>query len=81
MTTNTFPVGTQVVLRHDIDRYPHFIAKAGMVGVVVDVGDPQIAIAVRFNEPIPGAEDWENEVHWYADGGSDEDYASDLRVL
>ena len=59
-----FPVGTRVRVRHDVWRYPHFIAPAGAEGVVVDVGDSQVLLAVRLDEPVPGAEEWGNEVHW-----------------
>jgi hypothetical protein len=70
-----FPVGALVRLRHDVDRYPHFIAPADSIGVVVDVGDSSV-FAVRLDEPLPGAEDWENEVHW----SNDEDPADDLEL-
>jgi len=57
-----FRLGMRVALVHDIDRFPHFIAKAGAVGevVYVDVG----TLAVRMDEHVPGAEDWNNEVVW-----------------
>jgi hypothetical protein len=59
------PVGSRVKLLHDEVRYPHFIAPAGALGVVVDVGDPTIELAVRLDEHLEGAEDWSNEVHWF----------------
>jgi hypothetical protein len=70
---SAFPVGSRVRLVHDVERYPHFIARAGSVGTVVDIGDPQI-FAVRLDEFLPGAEGWGNEVHWqnYADDPSED---------
>lgn len=59
-----FQSGDRVRLIHDVDRYPHFIAPAGATGTVVDHGDPSIALAVRLDEILEGAEEWENEVHW-----------------
>lgn len=59
--------GTRVRLRHDVDRYPHFIAPAGALGTVVDIGDESI-LAVVLDDYLPGAQDWANEVHWSVDG-------------
>jgi hypothetical protein len=56
--------GSRVELVVDVDRYPHFVAPAGSTGTVVDHGDPQIVLAVRLDEPLAGAEEWDNEVHW-----------------
>jgi hypothetical protein len=58
-------IGSRVELVADVERYPHFIAPAGATGVVVDLGDPGIVLAVRLDEPLAGAEDWRNEVHWH----------------
>lgn len=59
-----FEDGDRVELVVDYDVYPHFIAPAGATGTVVDHGDDQIVLAVRLDEPLAGAEDWDNEVHW-----------------
>lgn len=59
------PAETLVRLKVDVDRYPHFIAPAGATGTVVDHGDSQMVLAVRLDEYLPGAEEWENEVQWY----------------
>ena len=56
--------GDRVELVVDVDRFPHFVAPAGATGVVVDLGDPQIVLAVRLDAPLAGAEEWDNEVHW-----------------
>jgi hypothetical protein len=72
------PAGARVRLLRDVDRYPHFIAPAGALGEVVDVGDPNL-FAVRLDQPLPGAETWSNEVHWILDAG--ENPAGDVEVL
>lgn len=69
---------TRVKFRHDVDRYPHFIVPAGALGTVVDVGDAQI-FAVKMDEQVPGAEDWENECHWVPVNGDDP--LDDLEVV
>ena len=69
--------GTRVQLRHDVERYPHFIAPKGATGVVVDIGAPEV-FAVRLDEPLLGAEDWDNEVHWYDGDPSPEEYLETL---
>lgn len=72
--------GTRVRLTVDVDRYPHFVAPKGATGTVknpsrrgglpVHVGDPNI-FAVCLDETLAGAEDWNNEVHWWLDNGDD----------
>lgn len=59
-------------LTHDAERFPHFIARAGAVGTVVEIDNEGI-FAVHFDEPIEGAETWSNEVHWYPASGYDSD--------
>lgn len=58
-------VGTRVRLALDIDRFPYFTAKAGATGIVV-AAEPAL-VAVKLDEKIVGAEDWDNEVHWDGD--------------
>lgn len=72
------PIGSSVRLTQDVERYPHFIAPEGMTGVVVDGGDPGL-VAVRMDIRVPGAEEWNNEVHWYLPNGDDPKY--DLEVV
>lgn len=67
---DVFPAGSRVVLTEYVERYPHFVVSAGSLGVVVDIGDPNI-LAVRLDERLEGAEDWANEVHWILDAGDD----------
>lgn len=60
-------VAARVQLAHDVERYPHFIAPAGALGTVV--GHDNGMYSVRLDKPLAGAEDWDNEVHWYLDAG------------
>ena len=59
-------VGTRVRLRHDIDRYPHFIAPAGSLGTVVCNDNPYV-FSVQLDLNLAGAEDWDNCVQWAND--------------
>ena len=77
-TEKRIPVGTSVRFKHQVDRYPHFTAPKDMTGIVVDLGDPEM-VAVKMDSVIPGAEYWNNEVHWYLQNGDDPIY--DLEVL
>ena len=77
----TLAEGTRVRLRQDEERWPHFIAPKGATGTVIDVGAPsQIALAVRLDEPLEGAEMWSNEVHWMVDF-IDHDPIDDVEVI
>lgn len=62
---NGLAPGTPVRLTRPVDRYPHFLAPTGAKGVVADVGDRQIVLAVTMDEPLKGAEEWENQIHWF----------------
>jgi hypothetical protein len=55
------PVDARVRLRHDVDRYPHFLARAGATGTVTTDDD---VFTVRMDEHIDGAEEWDNEIVW-----------------
>ena len=55
------------VLVHDVDRFPHFVARAGSTGTLV-AADRE-AVMLRMDDPLPGAEEWDNEVHWYTEDG------------
>lgn len=57
--------GTKVRLTRDVERYPHFTAEAGLTGTVTKF-DEEI-VAVRLDDPVPGAEEWDNGIHWYKD--------------
>ena len=62
-------VGTRVKLKHDVDRYPHFIAGAGSTGTVTH-SDGR-TLCVRMDEAVSGAETWDNEVVWSIENGDD----------
>lgn len=64
--------GISVRLTRDIERYPDFIAPEGATGTVTKVWDD--LIAVELDEHLEGAEEWGNEVQWYADMFVDEDF-------
>jgi hypothetical protein len=57
--------GKRVVLKRDVDRYPDFIAPAGLTGLIVEM-EPDF-IRVKMDLPVKGAEQWDNEVHWMYD--------------
>ena len=68
--------GLRVRLARDVDRYPHFIARAGATGTVTEIGD---VVRVHMDEPIEGCEEWDNDIEWCAAAG--DDAASDLEAL
>lgn len=70
--------GAYVRLKRDVERFPDFIARAGTTGVVVSDGD---TFAVRMLMWLRGAEEWGNEVQWYASSPSLGDPADDLEVM
>lgn len=55
-------VGSRWRLKHDVDRFPHFVAPAGATGTVTDTYGAHISL--KLDEHLPGAETWENEVVW-----------------
>jgi hypothetical protein len=58
-------VGSRGRLRRAVDRFPHFVAQAGATGAVTEATDSLIAL--RLDEVLPGAEEWDNEVCWTSD--------------
>ncbi|HSE46937.1 MAG TPA: hypothetical protein VLA89_16580, partial [Gemmatimonadales bacterium] len=69
-------VGDRVVLRREVERFPHFTVTAGMTGevVLIEAGN----LHVRMDEPIVGAEEWDNEIIWTL---SDENPEDDVRLI
>lgn len=57
--------GSRGRLRRSVDRFPHFVAQAGATGTVTEATDSLIAL--RLDELLPGAEEWDNEVCWTSD--------------
>jgi hypothetical protein len=57
--------GARVMLATNVDRYPHFIAPKGATGTVRSVDEH--SVFVTMDEPLAGAEAWENAVQWWYD--------------
>lgn len=72
MTTPLPAPGDRVRLTVEVWRYPHFLVPAGATGTVVDMTDavPEM-FAVRLDEFVPGASEWDNEIHWILEYGDD----------
>lgn len=61
------PVGSRWRLTRDVERFPHFIAAAGLTGAIES--DDGEAVYLKLDAPLDGAEDWDNCVQWVrADG-------------
>lgn len=59
--------GVRVELLGDVERFPHFTARKGSRGEVVEAtGD---LVRVRLDVELPGAEEWDNEVCWTPEDG------------
>ena len=58
--------GDKVRLTVDVERYPHFIARKGMTGIVLDThtSDYPSAIAVKLDQHLDGCEEWDNTLLW-----------------
>ncbi len=69
-------VGAKVLFVDALERYPHFTVPAGATGTVTNSDDDYYA--VKVDQPIPGAEEWDNEVIWSI--GDDEEPGLDLRL-
>jgi hypothetical protein len=59
------PVGARARLRVPVERFPHFQVEAGAEGTLTEATDSLVAL--RMEETIPGAEEWDNEICWTAD--------------
>lgn len=68
--------GSRVRLKRDVERYPHFVAPEGLTGTVVECEEE--IVSVRLDEPVEGAEEWDNQVHWYPEHG---DPSEDLEIV
>lgn len=75
--------GTRVRLTQDVERYPHFVAPQGAKGTVTKSRDD--LVAVQLDEPLNGAEEWDNEVQWFDGMVEDADFREvfqeDVEVL
>jgi hypothetical protein len=72
-----FKVGARYRLKQDVERFPFFIARAGMTGsVIYDDGNE---VLLRMDELLDGAEEWDNYIQWIRADGADP--AEDLEPL
>ena len=53
--------GYQFKLINPVDRFPNFVAPVGLTGVETIVADD---IWAKTDQPVSGAEEWNNELHW-----------------
>jgi len=58
-------VGQRAKLGRIVERFPHFWISAGAVGTITVSTDDLIAL--KMDEKISGAEEWDNEIWWTAD--------------
>lgn len=55
--------GDRIRLRRNVERFPHFIAKAGSLGEITEAhGDG--SVWAKMDVLIPGCEEWDNEIAW-----------------
>jgi hypothetical protein len=59
------PIGERVRTLWPIDRYPHFVVAPGSAGVVTTC--EQGLCTVRLDDPVPGMEEWDNELCFTTD--------------
>lgn len=59
-------LGARVVFVEPFECFPHFIVPTGARGTVTILADGDIAVAVEMDDPLPGCEAWDNEVHFYS---------------
>lgn len=64
MTSALILVGYRFMLRHDVDRFPDFVARQGMTGTVTEIQSDG-SIGAKIDRQICGAEQWDNELWWY----------------
>ncbi len=54
--------GSHFLLCRDIDRFPDFRATSGITGEVITIDES--GVWCRMHQHIPGAEHWDNQIHW-----------------
>jgi hypothetical protein len=69
-------VGLRVRLIRPVDRFPFFLAPAGVTGEVVQAA-PDL-IRVKLDEPLHGAEEWSNCIHWEGHSETLADFGEDV---
>jgi hypothetical protein len=63
--------GYRFRLFRPVDRFPDFLAPIGLTGTVIAVDDS--GVCGQMDQPIAGAEQWENQIRWQ----TSEEFASD----
>lgn len=70
----------RVRLKRDVDRLPHFVARAGLTGTLTELTSRNAF--VKMDEVLDGAEDWDNSIMWINDfNDMGKQMADDLEVL
>jgi hypothetical protein len=54
-------VGNRFRLTRDVDRFPDFMARAGLTGTVTITKG---GVWAKMDQHIPGAEEWDNQLYW-----------------
>jgi hypothetical protein len=72
-------VGTRIRLIRDVERFPFFIAKAGMEGVITE--NNEFHIAARMDAPLAGAEEWDNAILWNDCNEGLEAFVDDVQLI
>jgi hypothetical protein len=74
----TLKLGGRYQLREDVDRYPHFLARAGMTGTLME--DTNEVTILKMDEPLENCEEWDNCIIW-SRASSDDDPEGDLEAI
>lgn len=69
-------VGARARLRRGVDRFPHFCVEARAIGTVTEAS--AWLVALRMDEPVIGAEQWDNELCWTADDAPSESIGNEF---
>jgi hypothetical protein len=70
-------VGTRIRLIRAVERYPFFIAKAGLEGVITENSGHQIA--AKMDVPLAGSEEWNNAIIW--EDEAIEQFVDDVQLI
>lgn len=61
-----YRVGKRVKLLRDVERFPQFIAKAGMTGTITETPlDDAYGWGVQMDDKLENCEEWGNQVLWF----------------
>jgi hypothetical protein len=68
--------GRRFRLTREVDRFPDFLAPVGLTGTVDHIEESG-TVWGKMDEPLPGAEEWDNCIMWDTPG----DFLQDAEVL